>query len=103
MGLGAVAAGEKGAGRRRVAYFDVAKALAMVAVIAGHTALRFLPSTTASATVALAFSFHMPLFFVLSGAELRESRVPAVTVRVSPEGGRWEYTQYVEKIVEELA
>ena len=40
---------------------------------------------------------------VLSGAELRESRVPAVTARVSPEGGRWEYTQYVEKIVEELA
>ena len=78
MGLGAVAAGEKGAGPRRVAYFDVAKALAMVAVIAGHTALRFLPSTTASATVALAFSFHMPLFFMVSGYFLRPGRQGAL-------------------------
>lgn len=51
--------------------FDAAKALAMVAVIAGHTALRFLPDTSASGTVAFAFSFHMPLFFVVSGYFMR--------------------------------
>ena len=51
--------------------FDVAKALAMVAVIAGHTALRFLPDASASGTVAFAFSFHMPLFFVVSGYFMR--------------------------------
>ena len=60
-----------GGAPRRVGSFDVAKALAMVAVIAGHTALRFLPDASASATVALAFSFHMPLFFVVSGYFMR--------------------------------
>lgn len=49
--------------RGRVGYFDVAKLIAMVSVIAGHTAVRF----GSAKTVALVTTFQMPLFFILSG------------------------------------
>ncbi len=39
---------------------------------------------------------------VLSGTELRERCIPAAAAGISPASGRWGYTQYVEKIVEEL-
>ena len=49
--------------RKRIRYFDVAKLIAMASVIAMHTAVRF----GSARTVALASTFHMPLFFILSG------------------------------------
>lgn len=55
----------------RIEYYDVAKAVAMVAIIAGHTALRFPGQSLASAVVAVTFSFHLPLFFIVSGRFLR--------------------------------
>lgn len=54
--------------KRRIEYIDVAKALAIIAVIAGHTAIRFLGlGTGAQFIYALAFTFHLPVFFVTSG------------------------------------
>ena len=47
--------------RRRIAAFDAAKALALAAVVLGHTTA--LPRSLVDAV----FSFHMPLFFIVSG------------------------------------
>lgn len=53
---------------KRIGFFDVAKAIAMIMVIVGHVAIRFAPGARGSSyLVALAFSFHLPLFFVVSG------------------------------------
>lgn len=54
----------------RIAYFDIAKGIAMLCVILGHSALiavAFVPSRIAGIVTAVCFSFHMPLFFILSG------------------------------------
>lgn len=54
--------------KKRIGFFDVAKAVAIIAVIVGHVAIRFASDGRgASYLVGLAFSFHLPLFFVVSG------------------------------------
>ena len=45
----------------RIAWVDVAKGIAILLVIIGHTV------NFGSATRNFIFSFHMPLFFILSG------------------------------------
>ena len=45
----------------RIAWIDVAKGITILLVIIGHTL------TFGSATRNFIFSFHMPLFFILSG------------------------------------
>lgn len=46
--------------KKRLAWPDIAKAIAMLLVIAGH-------STPPSRIYSLIFSFHMPFFFIMSG------------------------------------
>ncbi len=59
----------------RVGYFDAAKALAILAVICGHTAIRFLGvGRGATLTFATCFTFHLPLFFMVSGYFLHVDR-----------------------------
>lgn len=61
--------------RRRIGYFDVARAVAIIMVIVGHTAVRFQPWGYGSTfLLGLAFSFQLPLFFVLSGYFLHVDR-----------------------------
>ena len=61
--------------KHRIEFIDVAKALAIIAVIAGHTAIRFLGfGTGAQFIFALAFTFHLPVFFVTSGYFLHVDR-----------------------------
>lgn len=67
-----------GSPKTRVAYFDVAKALAIIAIITGHTAIRFVgmgaAGRGASLGIAVCFSFHLPLFFIVSGYFLHTDR-----------------------------
>lgn len=51
---------------KRLDSFDVAKAIAIIAVIVGHTSLRY-ASYSSSATFAIAatFTFHLPVFFFI--------------------------------------
>lgn len=52
----------------RIQYIDVAKGIAILAVIVGHVSIRLSSmSKGASLITALCFTFHMPLFFFLSG------------------------------------
>ena len=54
--------------KARIRYLDIAKGIAILAVIIGHVAIRFVGvSHFAFRVVALCFTFHMPLFFILSG------------------------------------
>ena len=55
---------------QRIRFFDIAKGIAILAVVLGHSAIEandFMPSHTAQIILSLCFSFHMPLFFILSG------------------------------------
>lgn len=55
-------------GTMRLQYIDIAKGIAILAVIVGHVAIRLAPlSYGAQTMVAACFTFHMPLFFLLSG------------------------------------
>ena len=58
----------------RLAYFDVAEFIAIVAVIVGHTALRFVDSSLSRQAIAVTFSFHLPLFFIVGGFFLHVDR-----------------------------
>lgn len=62
----------------RLESFDVAKAIAIIAVITGHTAIRFagvpVVGAGASEAIALTFTFHLPLFFFVSGYFLHTDR-----------------------------
>lgn len=60
---------------KRLGSFDVAKAIAIIAVIVGHTSLRY-ASYSSSATFAIAatFTFHLPVFFFISGYFLHTDR-----------------------------
>lgn len=52
----------------RIAFIDIAKAIAIVAVISGHTAIRFLNTGSGAWFVfAFTFTFHLPVFFLTSG------------------------------------
>lgn len=64
--------------QKRIAYLDVAKAIAIVAVLLGHVGGA--PDVVGS----LCYSFHMPLFFILSGYFLKPAvRCDAAFVRKS--------------------
>lgn len=57
----------KGA-RERIMWVDVAKGLGMLCVILGHSLIAY------PGIAKIIYSFHMPLFFILSGCMLRPSR-----------------------------
>lgn len=66
-------------GKQRLAYFDVAKALAMAAVITGHLLMRYYGTpdeVNVGFELALdfCFSFHVPLFFIVSGYFIHADR-----------------------------
>lgn len=61
-----LAANEK-PGETRLGFMDVAKLVAVLAVVTGHTALRFEGQFLAERLTAVCFSFHLPLFFMVSG------------------------------------
>ena len=59
----------------RLQYIDIAKGIAILAVIIGHAAIRLAGLSHGAATiVAVCFTFHMPLFFLLSGYFLHYER-----------------------------
>lgn len=65
--------------KQRLAYFDVAKAVAMAAVITGHLLMRYdgtpeAVSVGASEAIRVCFSFHLPLFFIVSGYFMHTDR-----------------------------
>lgn len=66
--------GSKGAGRDRLGWVDVARGIGIVAVVAGHAAP---PGTIRD----VMYSFHMPLFFILSGWLTRPRPVVRFTAR----------------------
>ena len=51
--------------KERVLWIDIAKGVAMLAVVLGHTYLGGVPAHT------IVYSFHVPLFFVLAGCTFR--------------------------------
>lgn len=62
---------------KRIRFFDIAKGIAILAVILGHSAIEanlFMPHRTAQIIVSICFSFHMPLFFILSGYFMHPER-----------------------------
>ncbi len=52
---------------KRLAAFDIAKGVAMIAVVVGHCDLLGVPDSIRD----FCFSFHMPLFFIVSGYFLK--------------------------------
>ena len=62
----------------RIRYFDIAKGIAILCVILGHSILTagdFAPrGTTSNLLIAACFTFHMPLFFILSGYFMHPDR-----------------------------
>lgn len=61
--------------KNRIAAFDVAKAIAIMAVILSHTALRYSGNSTSAVTfAAFAFTFHLPVFFLINGYFLHVDR-----------------------------
>ena len=50
--------------RKRVEYVDVAKGIAILSVVVGHTFSAYDPGSLLDKVI---YSFHMPLFFILSG------------------------------------
>lgn len=62
---------------QRIRFFDIAKGIAILAVILGHSAIEtnlFVPHRTAQVVLSICFSFHMPLFFILSGYFMHPER-----------------------------
>ena len=59
--------------KKRVVWIDYAKAFAMLFVIIGHV-------ETGSRLTNWVYSFHMPLFFFLSGITLKADRGGEVSV-----------------------
>lgn len=55
-------------GSKRLDWIDIAKGIAIILVIVGHTVPN--PSPLRHAI----FSFHMPVFFILAGIRLGRSR-----------------------------
>lgn len=50
--------------RKRIEYVDVAKGIAILSVVVGHTFSAYDPGSLLNKFI---YSFHMPLFFILSG------------------------------------
>ena len=66
---------EKVRNNKRLRYIDIAKGIAILAVIVGHVSIRLAGlSRGASLIMASCFTFHMPLFFLLSGYFLHYDR-----------------------------
>jgi fucose 4-O-acetylase-like acetyltransferase len=61
----------------RLAYVDIAKGVAMLLVIIGHC------SYSEKILVGWLYSFHMPLFFALSGFTFRPEKYKSLVVRVA--------------------
>lgn len=63
---------------KRIKLFDLAKLIAIIAVIVSHTAIRFLSDPLAGSgsqtLLAVCFTFHLPLFFIVSGYFLHTDR-----------------------------
>lgn len=65
----------RGTSTERILYFDIAKGFAIVTVIVGHAAIRLGGISRAAILVCqFVFSFHMPLFFILSGYFIHAGR-----------------------------
>ena len=63
---------------QRIRFFDIAKGIAILCVILSHSAIEaqfVVPSHFAKLIVSVCFSFHMPLFFILSGYFMHPERV----------------------------
>lgn len=64
--------------RTRIRFYDIAKGIAIIAVIAGHSVLIagvFIPQGALAAVVYhICFTFHMPLFFIVSGYFMHPDR-----------------------------
>lgn len=62
----------------RIRYYDIAKGIAILAVIIGHSILiadAFVPQERISITIYhICFTFHMPLFFIISGYFMHPER-----------------------------
>ncbi|MFL2030447.1 acyltransferase family protein [Loigolactobacillus zhaoyuanensis] len=54
--------------KKRVAWIDISRGIAIIAVIIGHSLGSYFPDYFAS----IIFAFHMPIFFILSGYLYRE-------------------------------
>lgn len=67
--------------KQRIGYIDVAKCIAMAFIVIGHTGLVFSAHEFAggmpSVIIRLAFTFHLPVFFILSGFLTPETRGPS--------------------------
>lgn len=63
---------------QRIRYFDIAKGLAITCMILGHAILRFGDSVDGGHFLLklndFIFSFHMPLFFIISGYFMHPDR-----------------------------
>ena len=62
---------------QRIRFFDIAKGIAILAVILGHSAIEAnlcIPHRAAQVAISLCFSFHMPLFFMLAGYFMHPER-----------------------------
>lgn len=56
--------------KKRIGYFDIAKCIAILFIVVGHTGIIFsdaIPGGMPSIVVHFAFTFHLPVFFVASG------------------------------------
>ena len=52
--------------KKRIDWVDVAKGIAMILVIVVHAEEHFIPGTLVSTKIPI-YTFHMPLFFFVSG------------------------------------
>ncbi|MYV17569.1 acyltransferase family protein [Furfurilactobacillus milii] len=66
--------------KKRIEWLDVARGIAILAVIIGHT---FEPQTYSMQTfpAKLIFAFHMPLFFIVAGYFFHEQRLNEVVIK----------------------
>lgn len=67
----------KSNGQNRIEYFDLAKGIAILCVILAHFPVPEIPRLLSN----ICFSFHMPLFFVVSGYFFREKAFPDFFLR----------------------
>ena len=68
----------------RVAWIDVARGLAVFIVVFGHTYI-------SKDTFRLVYSFHMPLFFIISGLTVNRDKLLSIPIK-----------EYVKKIAKRL-
>lgn len=64
--------------KKRIDYLDTAKGIAILLVVAGHTLSNFIPGTMIGRWI---YSFHMPLFFILSGYFYRSSDLKSAIIK----------------------